>query len=80
MTKTTSMPPYSLRESWLQAAVELVRPLFAAKQHVSRERPRAKCAKCGYQVPMLRKFVSYGPPICPKDRIEMEQVGDWAQD
>jgi len=194
------MPPYSLRESWLQAAVELVRPLFAAKQHVipqcrvsvgfassgvrsshigqcwstgssldginqifvspalgdpfavidtlvhelvhavddcehrhgkefrkialslgmkgpmrsagagpelkakleqlltqlgpyphgklnappkkvvSRERPRAKCAKCGYQVPMLRKFVSYGPPICPKDRIEMEQVGDWAQD
>jgi hypothetical protein len=26
---------------------------------------------------MLKRFVSYGAPICPKDRIEMEQIGDW---
>ena len=40
-------------------------------------RPRAKCQKCGFTVPMLKDFLHYGPPICPKDRIEMEAVGDW---
>ena len=40
-------------------------------------RPRARCEQCGYEVPMLKRFVSYGAPICPKDRIEMEQIGDW---
>lgn len=44
---------------------------------VSRPRPRARCAKCGYQVPMYRKFLAYGPPLCPKDKIEMTPVGDW---
>jgi len=43
----------------------------------SSSRPRAKCKKCGYQVPMLKKFLSYGPPICPKDKVEMEAIGDW---
>ena len=40
-------------------------------------RPRAKCKTCGYQVPMLKKFLSFGPPICPKDKVEMEALGDW---
>jgi hypothetical protein len=40
-------------------------------------RPRAKCKKCGFTVPMLKNFLHYGPPICPKDRIEMDAVGDW---
>ena len=40
-------------------------------------RPRAKCKKCGYQVPMLKKFLSFGPPICPKDKVDMEALGDW---
>ena len=40
-------------------------------------RPRAKCKKCGFTVPMLKDFLHYGAPICPKDRIEMEAVGDW---
>jgi hypothetical protein len=40
-------------------------------------RPRAKCSKCGFTVPMLKDFLHYGPPICPKDRIDMEAVGDW---
>jgi hypothetical protein len=26
---------------------------------------------------MLKDFLHYGPPICPKDRIDMEAVGDW---
>lgn len=42
-----------------------------------RDRPRAKCSTCGYQVPMLKKFLAYGPPICPKDKVEMEALGDW---
>ena len=48
-----------------------------SKKAVRRDRPRAKCSECGYQVPMLKKFLSYGPPICPKDKVEMEAVGDW---
>ncbi len=42
-----------------------------------RNRPRAKCKHCGYQVPMLKKFLAYGPPICPKDKVEMEALGNW---
>ena len=42
-----------------------------------RNRPRAKCKDCGYQVPMLKKFLAYGPPICPKDKVEMEALGNW---
>ncbi len=47
------------------------------RKAVSKARAKAKCPKCGFQVPMYRKFLEYGPPICPKDRIEMEAVGDW---
>ena len=44
-----------------------------------RDRPRAKCNHCGYQVPMLKKFLTYGPPICPKDKVEMEALGNWEE-
>jgi hypothetical protein len=44
---------------------------------INRSRPRAKCPACGFQVPMLKRFLAYGAPICPKDKVEMEQVGDW---
>lgn len=44
---------------------------------ISRSRPRAKCPTCGFQVPMLKRFLTYGAPICPKDKVEMEQVGNW---
>ncbi len=40
-------------------------------------RPRAKCPACGFTVPMLKRFLVYGPPICPKDRIGMEALGSW---
>jgi len=42
-------------------------------------RPKAICKKCGFQVPMYKKFLSYGPPICPKDKISMKQVGVWEE-
>ena len=44
-----------------------------------RNRPRAKCKHCGYQVPMLKKFLAYGPPICPNDKVEMEALGNWEE-
>jgi hypothetical protein len=40
-------------------------------------RPRARCAQCGYQVPMLKKYLSYGPPLCPKHKTDMEPLGNW---
>jgi len=48
-------------------------------RHSKTNRPRAKCEKCGFQVPMLKKYLSYGPPICPKDRLEMTPLGDWEE-
>ncbi len=47
------------------------------RRAISRSRPRAKCPTCGFQVPMLKRFLAYGAPICPKDKIKMEQVGNW---
>ena len=46
---------------------------------ISRSRPSAKCPQCGYQVPMYRKFLAFGPPICPKDKVEMSPVGNWEE-
>ena len=52
--------------------------LQATHRRVARSpRPRAKCPDCGYTVPMLKRFLDYGPPICPKDKVEMEAKGDW---
>jgi len=28
-------------------------------------------------VPTLKAFMHYGPPICPKDKIDMTAIGDW---
>ncbi len=27
-----------------------------------------------------KKFLAFGPPICPQDRAEMEAIGDWEVD
>lgn len=52
--------------------------LYVPKKAAARSpRPRAKCQKCGFTVPMLKSFLHYGPPLCPKDRVEMEALGDW---
>lgn len=41
------------------------------------KRPGAKCAKCGYEVVMLKKHLQLGPPICPKDMVGMVEMGEW---
>jgi len=52
--------------------------LSVPRKAVSRSpRPRAKCTRCGFTVPMLKDFLHYGPPICPKDHVEMKALGDW---
>jgi len=28
-------------------------------------------------VPMYKKFLAFGPPLCPKHKTEMEPLGDW---
>jgi len=48
-------------------------------KRVHRSRPRAQCQHCGYQVPMLKKFLSFGPPLCPQHRVEMQPLGDWEE-
>ncbi len=47
------------------------------RKTVRAPRPRAKCPECGYQVPMLKRFLAFGPPLCPQHRVEMEALGDW---
>lgn len=40
-------------------------------------RPRARCDQCGYEVPMLKKFLHVGPPMCPQHKTLMTEMGDW---
>ena len=47
------------------------------KKRTTTPRPKAVCTHCGFQVPMFRKFVAYGPPICPKDKTDMTPIGNW---
>jgi hypothetical protein len=28
---------------------------------------------------MLKKFLSFGPPLCPQHRVEMQPLGDWEE-
>lgn len=51
-----------------------------SRQKAARQsRPRAKCPTCGFQVPMFKKFLAYGPPICPKDKVVMVALGNWEE-
>ena len=36
-------------------------------------RSKAKCPECGYEVTLLKKWADYGAPICPKDKVRMEE-------
>ncbi|PUE40260.1 SprT-like domain-containing protein [Limnohabitans sp. Bal53] len=44
---------------------------------ISAPRPRARCKSCGFEVPMYKKFLTFGPPLCPQHKTVMEQVGPW---
>ncbi len=37
-------------------------------------RNKAKCPQCGYDVKLLKRWASYGAPICPKDNLRMEEL------
>lgn len=37
-------------------------------------RNKAKCTECGYEVTLLKKWATYGAPICPKDNTRMVDV------
>ena len=41
---------------------------------------RARCAKCGYTVSMLKQFLILGPPVCPVHGVIMEKIGCWTEE
>ena len=55
---------------------KLVKETTVAKGLV---RPKAKCKSCGFEVTMIKKYLSFGTPICPRDKLKMEAIGDWVK-
>jgi len=47
------------------------------KKTVRKARARARCPECNYEVPMYKRFLSYGPPLCPAHKVEMSPLGEW---
>lgn len=47
------------------------------RRRVSFTRPKARCSQCDYEVPMLKRFLEYGPPLCPVHKTPMAELGDW---
>ncbi len=54
---------------------KLIKQASATKSNNTRA--KAKCSKCGFEVTMIKKFLSFGPPICPVHEIRMRQIGNW---
>jgi hypothetical protein len=46
---------------------------FPPPQPSNASRNKAKCGQCGYEVTLLKRWASYGAPICPKDNIRMQE-------
>ena len=47
--------------------------VFPPPRASNASRSKAKCGQCGYEVTLLKKWASYGAPICPKDNIRMQE-------
>jgi SprT-like family len=47
--------------------------VFPPPRPSNASRSKAKCGQCGYEVTLLKKWASYGAPICPKDNIRMQE-------
>jgi hypothetical protein len=47
------------------------------RKSVSKARARARCPECKYEVPMYKRFLAFGPPLCPAHRVEMQPLGEW---
>ena len=54
-----------------------VKLTFNMKKRAYKPGPRAKCAICGYQISVPKKWLHYGPPKCPLHEKAMEALGDW---
>ncbi len=50
---------------------------FHIKIRNSKPRPKAVCKECGYEINILKKWLHYGPPLCPLHKTEMEPKGLW---
>ncbi len=50
--------------------------IFPPPRPSNSSRTKAKCTQCGYEVTLLKKWESYGAPICPKDKVRMEEFGN----
>jgi hypothetical protein len=48
-----------------------------AKRIQSSPPPKACCDICGYKVTVPKRFLHFGPPICPGDKVQMQCIGDW---
>ena len=48
------------------------------KRTLSIPPPKACCSICGYKVTVPKRFLHFGAPICPADKIQMEELGDWS--
>jgi hypothetical protein len=40
--------------------------------------PKACCEICGYKVTVPKRFLHLGAPICPADKVQMQEIGDWS--
>ena len=49
-------------------------------QKIYKPTPKAKCADCGYQTRVLKKWLHYGPPICPVHKTVMTPLGNWDEE
>jgi hypothetical protein len=47
--------------------------VFPPPRPSNASRSKAKCAQCGYEVTLLKRWASYGAPICPKDNLRMQE-------
>ena len=45
--------------------------VFPPPKPSNAQRNKAKCKVCGYEVSLIKKWSSYGAPVCPKDNIRM---------
>ena len=48
--------------------------VFPPPRPSNASRNKAKCGQCGYEVTLLKKWATYGAPICPKDNIRMQEA------
>lgn len=46
--------------------------VFHSRPKGASRQSKAKCGTCGFEVKLVKKWLSYGAPICPKDNVRMD--------